>query len=224
MNQAKTPTKEVGGYVIDVRGKGRQFQNELLEKLSFCPGWMPLVVYLPVIAVCWYFTATDTTTGFGAAAGLAVAGIAFWTFSEYVLHRFVFHFRKWPKLHYFIHGIHHEYPNDLGRVVMPPTASAFLAVPLWFLALGALGYEAALPFFSGFVIGYLWYDMTHWWTHVGKPKGPWGKMLRRHHMLHHFSSPAVRFGVTSPFWDHVFGTSGEEKTEVEGPSPSPTLS
>ncbi|MFT7578571.1 MAG: sterol desaturase/sphingolipid hydroxylase (fatty acid hydroxylase superfamily), partial [Myxococcota bacterium] len=68
------------------------------------------------------------------------------------------------------------------------------------------GLHYALPTFAGFIIGYIWYEMTHLWTHVGKPKTAYGKHLKRHHMLHHFQTPDKRFGVSSPLWDHVFGT------------------
>ncbi len=36
----------------------------------------------------------------------------------------------------------------------------------------------------------------------------WGFLgyLKRHHMLHHYKTPDLRFGVSSPFWDWVYGT------------------
>ena len=33
-----------------------------------------------------------------------------------------------------------------------------------------------------------------------------GRVLRRHHAIHHHRDETVNFGVTSPLWDHVFGT------------------
>ena len=41
-------------------------------------------------------------------------------------------------------------------------------------------------FASGFLTGYLIYDMTHYHVHHHKPKGKLGKLLRELHMRHHF--------------------------------------
>lgn len=209
---ARVP-KTVGGYEIKHREAARYFQSDLLEKLSKCPGWLPLVVWVPIFGLLMYGAAVDTTLSTGAIALLAFAGVAFWTFAEYWLHRKFFHWKRFKRLHFIIHGAHHEFPDDTGRVVFPPSASLALGAPIYLLCLAVLGYENTLPFFAGFVVGYLWYDMTHFWTHVGKPKSRYGKHLRRHHMLHHFSEPDRKFGVSSPFWDFVFGTYGKPSSK-----------
>ena len=195
-----------GGYSIDRRGAGRQFENDFLESFSRCHGSVPLFIYVPLIAWMFWLTGTQTELSFASALGVTLAGLFVWTLAEYWLHRLVFHFERAPKLHYFLHGIHHVFPNDRYRLVMPPGASAVPAVLFWVLARAVLGFDLALPAFAGFVIGYLWYDMTHWWTHAGKARTRWGKRLRRHHMLHHFKDHDQYFGVSTPFWDWVFGT------------------
>jgi len=200
--------KSVGGYEIKHRQEARYFDNELLERFSKCPGWLPLVFWLPIFGVVMWLSATRTAYGAGGIVGLVLAGIAFWTLAEYWLHRKFFHWRRFARFHFFLHGAHHEYPDDHGRLVFPPTASLGLAVPIFGLCVLVMGFETGLPFFGGFIVGYLWYDMTHYWTHVAKPKTRWGKFLRRHHMMHHFSEPHRKFGVTTPFWDLVFGTYG----------------
>ncbi|EDM75548.1 fatty acid hydroxylase [Plesiocystis pacifica SIR-1] len=199
-----------GGYTINRKGAGRQFDNDFLEAFSRCHGSIPLIIYAPVVGWLFYRTATTTELGVAATVGLTLAGIFVWTLAEYWLHRIVFHFERMPKLHYFLHGIHHVYPNDKYRMVMPPGASAVPAVLFWLLAWALLGRDMALPAFAGFAIGYLWYDMTHWWTHVGKARTPWGKKLRKHHMLHHFKDHDLYFGVSTPLWDWVFGTLPKE--------------
>ena len=91
---------------------------------------------------------------------------------------------------------------------MPPGVS----VPLYFgclcLSLTVLG-SAGWAFHAGFVCGYAYYDLTHWWLHHGKPRTGYGRRLRRHHFLHHFKQTDARFGVSNLVWDKVFGTSGE---------------
>src|SRR5690606_32550081 len=80
-----------GGYAIDRRGAGRQFQSDFLEFFARCHGSVPLFVYVPLILWMFWLTATRTDLSFAAAAGLTLAGVLVWTFAEYWLHRVVFH-------------------------------------------------------------------------------------------------------------------------------------
>lgn len=193
-------------YDIHKTGSGRQFENDFLEKFSKGHYLVPLVVYAPLVAWCLW---NSRDLGVGTALALVLAGVFIWTLAEYWLHRLVFHWDKNEKVHYFLHGIHHVYPNDRTRLVMPVGASAVPAGIFYIVARVALGPEVCIPAFAGFAIGYLWYDMTHAWTHIGKPKNKWGRLLRRWHMMHHFKDHDTKYGVTTPFWDHVFGTTGE---------------
>src|SRR3990172_5022542 len=62
------------------------------------------------------------------------------------------------------------------------------------------------PLFSGFIIGYLAYDLIHYATHHFPMRWGFLKFLKRYHMMHHYKTPDARFGVSSPLWDKVFGT------------------
>jgi len=198
--------KRVGDYDIDVRGRGRQFKSNFFEKFSSCHGLVPLFLYSPIAIVALVIAVTSYATSAGTIVAAAAGGLFFWTFFEYWMHREFFHWKAFPKMHYFLHGIHHVYPNDRGRQVMPPGASLMVAIPMWFLLQGLFGTELALPVYAGFVGGYVWYDTTHYWTHVGKARTTWGKYLKQHHMRHHFQSHHHRFGVSTPLWDWVFRT------------------
>ena len=103
-----------------------------------------------------------------------------------------------------IHGIHHDYPWDRDRLVMPPTVTALLAAAVWFgfRFLGA----AEHAWMAGVVSGYVWYDLTHYYLHHAAPTTAFGKWLRRYHLVHHFQTPEVRYGITTPLWDYVFRT------------------
>jgi hypothetical protein len=50
--------------------------------------------------------------------------------------------------------------------------------------------------------------MLHWYSHVGTPTNAWLKYLRREHMIHHFKEQKTRFGVSCPWWDFIFRTTG----------------
>ena len=109
-------------------------------------------------------------------------------------------------MHFLVHGVHHTWPRDKFRLVMPPAVS----ITLFFLFLGIfyllLGGRSVWPFHSGFVTGYMAYDLTHYYVHHSKPKTRYGRALKKHHMLHHFKASESRFGVSSMFWDYIFGT------------------
>lgn len=104
-----------------------------------------------------------------------------------------------------MHGVHHDWVEDRYRLVMPPAASLGLGVlffALWYVFLGT----AVFPFFAGHVVGYLCYDMTHYYVHHGKVRGTVFKRLRAHHMNHHHNKEGRKYGVSSTLWDHVFRT------------------
>ncbi|HEX2676835.1 MAG TPA: sterol desaturase family protein, partial [Polyangiales bacterium] len=111
------------------------------------------------------------------------------------------------RFHFILHGVHHKWPRDRYRLVMPPAVSISL---FWlFLALWrSLIPTHAFAFHAGFVAGYMFYDLSHYYMHHGHPRMEWLKKLRKHHMVHH--SPNLenekKFGVSSTLWDHVFGT------------------
>jgi dihydroceramide fatty acyl 2-hydroxylase len=63
-----------------------------------------------------------------------------------------------------------------------------------------------LPFGAAFLAGYLAYDVLHYHVHHHRPKTALGKRLRELHMRHHFQNHERGYGVSAPFWDHVFGT------------------
>ena len=134
---------------------------------------------------------------------------------EYWLHRLVFHFEPEDgisaELHWMIHGVHHDHPNDPLRLVMPPAAS----IPLAIIVVGAifldrrLGARPAVA--AGFLAGYLIYDEVHYALHHHVPKSRLGKRLRELHMRHHFQDDERGFGISAPYWDVVFRTYPERR-------------
>jgi len=137
-------------------------------------------------------------------------GWVFWTLTEYWLHRLVFHFEPedgiGARLHWIIHGVHHDHPNDPLRLVMPPSVSVPLALVFWGLFHLVIGGQSADLFACGFLVGYLAYDMTHYALHHHKPRTRLGKLFYELHMRHHFQDHTRGFGVSSPWWDIVFRT------------------
>lgn len=183
--------------------------NRLLERLSRISPRTVLAVFVPAAAISFYL-GIDTGTGVLASAGLFLAGLVFWSLFEYFFHRFVFHFYPegafQTRLQFTMHGVHHQYPNDKDRLVMPVTVSIPLSILLLLLFRWILG-DWVWGFFSGFIAGYLVYDMMHYAIHHAQGfKAPLLRKIRNHHLAHHFRDTRLGFGVSSPFWDSVFRT------------------
>ena len=192
----------------------RMFESDFLEKFSRIHPATPFVVYIPVMAFLLYRSAhrLDVLP----IAGLYVAGVVIWTLTEYWLHRLVFHWTKdsprGRRIHFLLHGVHHDFPNDKDRLVMPLLTSAPLAVifyTLFYVGFGGVKY--AEPVYAGFALGYLAYDGTHYAVHHFKQNSRLGRYLKRHHMLHHHADHDGGFGVSSPLWDIVFRTMPQVK-------------
>ena len=199
------------------------FRSSFLERLTKTH---PLVIwgmYLPLIGYALYFSITTLNLGTGFTLISFVSGIFFWSFFEYMIHRFAFHFgatsERAVKFVYLIHGNHHEYPRDRQRLFMPPVPSLIIASTL-FLAQYGLASLAGLQnlvfsFFSGFMLGYLIYATMHYAIHAWNPPFKWMKPLWRNHHLHHYKEEEMGFGVSSTLWDRVFGTMFDLKKEKE---------
>jgi sterol desaturase/sphingolipid hydroxylase (fatty acid hydroxylase superfamily) len=194
------------------RNKGFQvLENDFLEKWFGTSHWVtPGVWFIPVIAVCLWYSSARQGLDTLLIGGLFFAGLLGWTLVEYLLHRWLFHLppssiRIVKEVQYVLHGYHHDFPDDPGRLVAPPALS-------WPLALGVGLIYAALfgswwtAVFAGTVAGYLGYDWMHYYTHHARPKNPVGRFMRRFHFEHHFGTAYSQFGLSSPLWDYLLGT------------------
>ena len=185
------------------------FRSRFLDFFSRIHPAVPALIYGPTIVALVVLAARD---GLGALeiVLLVVGGFVLWTLAEYWLHRKVFHWDPdhpiGHRLHFIIHGVHHDHPNDRMRLVMPPGASIPLAALFFGLFWLAFGLPTAMPLFAGFLVGYLTYDYMHYYLHHVVPKSKLGKRLREQHMRHHFQDHRYGFGVSSPLWDLVFRT------------------
>jgi len=188
----------------------RMFKSGLLEKLSKVDFYVPLIVFVPAIAFLIWKAFVDIQMSLLGFMGWLVAGLFIWTITEYIMHRYIFHFYPISKIgkriHFIFHGVHHDYPNDAKRLVMPPSASIPMALALYFVFLYILPAGTIFAFFAGFLIGYLVYDMVHYALHHANFKSPFWKKLKHHHMLHHYSDSTKGYGVSSAIWDKVLGS------------------
>ncbi len=187
----------------------RMFESDFIERFSRIHPATPFVAYVPVIAFMLYRGIARQVPALSL-VGLFLAGLLTWTLMEYVLHRYVFHWngeQNWKKrVHFLLHGVHHDFPNDRDRLVMPLGASLPMAVLFYAICYFAFGVRSGELLFAGLAVGYLFYDGTHFAVHHFKQSNRVGKWLRKHHMLHHHADHEGGFGVSTPLWDLVFNT------------------
>jgi dihydroceramide fatty acyl 2-hydroxylase len=184
------------------------FKSGVLDKFTRVHHLVPVAIFLPAIAVL--FAYGMDRVGFWPSVAYAVGGYFLWTLVEYWIHRVIFHFEPedglGARVHWMVHGVHHDHPNDPLRLVMPPAASVPLALVFYALFWLVLGADRAFAFGAGFLAGYLAYDMIHFALHHYTPRTRVGRWLRELHMRHHFQDDERGFGISAPYWDRVFGT------------------
>src|SRR5436189_4219619 len=148
------------------------FKSRWLDALSRVHPAVPAVIFGPVTVIAFVLGASRV--GLLGAIGAAAVGYVVWTLTEYWLHRLVFHFEPehgiGARLHWIIHGVHHDHPNDPLRLVMPPSVSIPLAFVFYLGFAAVLGTPEAYLFSAGFLAGYLAYDMTHFHVHHHSPR------------------------------------------------------
>lgn len=201
-------------FVSNDPGSVRLFRNHLLEALSKTHWTAPIWIAAPVLAWMAWRALSTPSLSWPLLFTLALAGFLVWTLTEYLLHRFVFHFparSEWGKwLVFLFHGVHHDYPQDAKRLVMPPAVTLVLAVIFYALFRLLLGDAWVAPFFFGFAAGYLNYDLTHYAVHHFPCRSRYYARLRQYHMRHHYQQPDRGYGVSFTIWDKVFGTTYDQ--------------
>jgi len=205
-------------YVSNKDESVRMFKSSFLELFSKVHWSVPLFIFLPAIGYLMYLAINSPNIGALEIAGWIVAGLAIWTLTEYIMHRWVFHTelpgKIGKRIHFIFHGVHHDYPNDSWRLVLPPAVSLPLAAGFYYLFRNIVTHDGFFPFFAGFLAGYLFYDMLHYAIHHAPMKGKIWMALKTHHLKHHFKDPDAGYGVSSPLWDVIVGSefkSGKER-------------
>lgn len=192
-----------------VTESGRIFQSPVLEALTKTHIAIPLTMFygLGLFMIGWsvlelHFDLMGTVATF-------LAGLFFFSLVEYAVHRYFYHMgtgspRK-ARMQYMFHGVHHEHPRDKKRLALPPIMSVVLAsafIGLFRLTMGMHGFA----FGGGFLTGYATYLLAHYAIHIYHPPKNILRIIWKHHNLHHFVGDSGAFGVSTPFWDHIFGT------------------
>ena len=133
---------------------------------------------------------------------LFMLGLAAWTLAEYLLHRYALH--HWPYFSKF-HLAHHVEPRaKIGAPTVFTLSFFFMISFLPVLALSTKG--AACAYYAGFLTGYIFFAAVHETVHHSENRSRLMRYFKMLHAIHHHGSSDKNFGVTTSFWDHVFGT------------------
>jgi sterol desaturase/sphingolipid hydroxylase (fatty acid hydroxylase superfamily) len=190
-------------------------------RLSKTTYYADFVIYAVLVAtVCLTAIWRDGPHAMAIWLQLALIGVLSWTLLEYILHRFVLH--RIP-VFAFMHDAHHQVP--LAFVGTPTWLSLAVIggcvfLPAW--ALGSLNPASGLT--VGVMAGFLWYGIVHHAIHYRSPRSIARRLLEvsRRHARHHYSPQPGNFGVTTAFWDRIFGTalSAAANRQVRAESPA----
>lgn len=151
------------------------------------------------------------STGGAAAVAWAAAGVVYWTFWEYALHRWLYHWtprrRALRRVVESFHVYHHRTPLDRAVWNAGPALVLLLTSLLSLPPLALLGGVARAAFVMlGAVVAYALYEIVHHECHARvHTRGPL-VYLQAFHLRHHQRNWRRNFGVTNPFWDWLFGT------------------
>lgn len=181
-------------------GQRKLFRNKALELLTKTNPFVHVITYGGCI-VCFLALSKIPIHQYW---WLLLVGVLLWTLTEYLMHRFVFHLPQ-SKFQYLIHGVHHEFPRDKERLMMPPVPGVIFITLFYGLFFLPFQIHTAI-IMAGFLIGYLVYTFIHYMIHAWKPIAGIEFLWTHHHKHHNPKLEHTCFGVSTPIWDYVFGT------------------
>ncbi|WP_037316289.1 sterol desaturase family protein [Salegentibacter sp. Hel_I_6] len=191
------------------KGSPKLFENPILEKLTHTHISLPLIIFGLIAVALIYYGIIEKGFEAPVMISLFAAGLFFFTFVEYIMHRYLYHIpatsESKKKISYTMHGVHHDYPKDKSRLAMPPVLSLVIATVLFIIYRAFLG-DFVFGFLAGFLIGYAAYLAVHYSVHAFKVPNNFLKTLWLHHSIHHYRESDRAFGVSSPLWDYIFQT------------------
>lgn len=203
---------------VESTGTERLFNNPILERLTRSHISVPVSLFGLYGAGLLFWSVNKTTLSIPLTVALFFVGLFFYTWVEYNVHRFLFHIpittepRK--KFQYTMHGVHHHHPKDKDRLAMPPLLSITVATVMLVIFRSLLG-DYAFSFTAGFLVGYGSYLLVHYLVHIHRPPKNVFRQLWINHSIHHYRDGEIIFGVSSPLWDHVYGTMNRREKTVE---------
>lgn len=188
----------------------RLFENYFLEASTRCHPAVPFIIFPPAVLFFLYRAVFIVEPSLITIAGLWLLAFIFWTSLEYFIHRYILHYQPTSelgrKIVYATHGVHHDFPNDKSRIVLPPAVTVPGAIGFYFIFKLLLGPELIDAYLGGLITSYLTYDLFHYGSHHSNWKNSVFRIMKKHHLKHHFKNSAKGYGFTTTLWDKMFKT------------------
>jgi len=188
------------------------FDNIVLECLTRGPWWAIPLGILPIAFYLASLSNLETVTEFIFSFSI---GALMWTFTEYCLHKYLFHAEHtWLPdhplaiaIHFFVNGIHHAFPQDALRLVFPLVPAyliiGLIVTPFWYQIVPT---EYFYSFMAGLLVMYVVYECIHFFMHFGRTSSKFLQGFKKAHNQHHYREPDQGFGVSNPIWDKIFNS------------------
>ncbi|WP_083912741.1 sterol desaturase family protein [Saccharibacter floricola] len=204
-NQPNAPHCKVSGEAEPVR----IFQHDWMESFTFI-SFRTFLISCLIVEMLALTTAIVYAPSTWAILWRIAIGVPAWVLTEYLLHRYVFHFSSNIKaiqhLVYIFHGNHHIQPSHPYRTLMPLIVTLPIGAAIWGVSVWCTDIGLGSAFFAGFFLGYTLYDTLHFATHNFPMKSaPWS-WWKRHHLLHHYMAEEHNYSITMPWLDALFRT------------------
>jgi sterol desaturase/sphingolipid hydroxylase (fatty acid hydroxylase superfamily) len=189
---------------------------------------VPFICYVPMASTLCLWAWGDAAVPAVAKPALVALGMLSWTLIEYLMHRFLLHYRPQApallEIVEMLHLGHHRNPRDEAKITVPvfgslPIAGTLLVV----FRLVAGSWQVAALLLAGTIAGYLYYELVHFWIHCGARCQRWLRQPRANHYFHHFRDQRRCFGVSTSLWDLMLGTGRVRVWQPTALPPSPPL-
>ena len=197
--------------IIKPHNKGTKTLSRypFIERMLRTNSAVPITIFLVLAAFMMVWGFLNSQIVWWVQSTVFLFGLLLFSLAEYLVHRYLFHMitntNLREKIQYAVHGVHHEYPKDTGRLAMPTFASVAIVTLLYLLFINTIG-EYTFGFLPGFISGYALYLTVHYVVHAYQPPKNFLKPLWINHGIHHYKDTERAFGVSSPLWDYVFRT------------------
>ncbi|MCC9136504.1 sterol desaturase family protein [Pontibacter silvestris] len=195
------------------KGQAQLFKNPVLERMTRTHIALPISIFLIIATGLLYYGITHSFINVLEALGLFFLGWFIFTLIEYLAHRYIFHMNTdtpvKARLQYTVHGNHHDYPKDKKRLAMPPIISLLYASIFFFVFKLIFG-QFVFGVVAGILFGYASYLAVHYIVHAYAPPKNFLKYLWIYHGIHHYKDSETYYGVSSPLWDFILGTTDKK--------------
>ncbi len=180
--------------------------------------WVPFWLIVGALAI-WYASGPlELVLG-------AIYGVVVYSLVEYLMHRFLYHWEPDNKFIRFItadvgrhHMRHHREPADYKAAINAVQAPVVLLSSALAAVVLVLPEPLKAAWLASVVAGsmnYIAQELIHFGTHHMPMDNRLLKIVKRHHMLHHYRGENSNFGLFWTFWDRLLGTSYEQVTKRE---------